>query len=102
MNQLELSKWVGVASTTAVPALDSLERRNFVQRTREPKDRRKHYVSLQDAGRRLVEEMTPSLVEMISASLQGISAQDLQVFWKVLHQIEDNLILLSQDDSAID
>src|SRR5882724_4273023 len=41
LNQLELSKRVGIASTTAVPALDNLEKRGLVQRIRDPKDRRK-------------------------------------------------------------
>jgi MarR family transcriptional regulator for hemolysin len=93
---------VGIASTTAVPALDSMEKRNLVRRTRDAKDRRKYYVSLLDEGRRLVEELLPDLSEMISASLEGISAKDLQVFWKVMHQIKDNLTQMSQSDSVID
>src|SRR5271170_6586676 len=40
VNQLELSKRVGIASTTAVPALDYLEKRGLVKRVRDPKDRR--------------------------------------------------------------
>ncbi|MGF6598268.1 DNA-binding MarR family transcriptional regulator [Paraburkholderia sp. GAS448] len=102
MNQLELSKRVGIASTTAVPALDSMEKRNLVRRTRDPTDRRKYDVSLQDEGRRLVDELLPELTEMISSSLEGISAKDLRVFWKVMHKVEDNLTLMSQGDSAID
>jgi DNA-binding MarR family transcriptional regulator len=102
MNQLELSKRVGIASTTAVPALDSMEKRNLVRRTRDPTDRRKYYVSLQDEGRRLVDELLPELTEMISSSLEGISVKDLRAFWKVMHKIEDNLTLMSQGDAAID
>ncbi|WP_207003736.1 MarR family winged helix-turn-helix transcriptional regulator [Trinickia mobilis] len=102
MNQLELSKRVGIASTTAVPALDSMEKRKLVQRTRDPMDRRKYYVSLQDEGRRVVDALLPELTEMIAASLEGVSAKDLRVFWKVMHQIEANLTLMSQGDSAID
>ena len=37
MNQLELSKRVGIASTTAVPALDNMEKRGLLKRTRDPK-----------------------------------------------------------------
>ena len=102
MNQLELSKRVGIASTTAVPALDSMEKRKLVQRTRDPMDRRKYYVSLQDEGRRVVDALLPGLTEMIVASLEGISEKDLQVFWKVMHQIEANLTLMSKGDAAID
>jgi MarR family transcriptional regulator for hemolysin len=102
VNQLELSKRVGIASTTAVPALDSLEKRNLVRRTRDPKDRRKYYVSLLDEGKRLVDVMLPELTEMISASLESVSAKDLRVFWKVMRRIEDNLTQMSQGDSVID
>ena len=102
LNQLELSKRVGIASTTAVPALDNLEKRGLVQRIRDPKDRRKYYVSLKDEGRRLVNDMLPELVDMFSASLDGISPRDMQVFWKVAHQIENNLIRMSKDEAALD
>jgi DNA-binding MarR family transcriptional regulator len=51
LNQLELSKRVGMASTTAVPALDSMEKRGLLKRRRDPEDRRKYYVVLTDKGR---------------------------------------------------
>jgi MarR family transcriptional regulator for hemolysin len=85
-----------------VPALDNLERRGLVQRARDPKDRRKYYVSLKDEGRRLIDDMLPELVDMFSASLDGISPRDMRVFWKVAHQIEKNLMQMSKDDGALD
>src|ERR1700726_4154711 len=88
MNQLELSKRVGIASTTAVPALDNMEKRGLVKRERDPNDRRKYFVKLQDEGKRLVDKMLPDLTDMISVSLEGISQRDMRVFWKVMHQIE--------------
>ncbi|KXU82400.1 transcriptional regulator [Paraburkholderia monticola] len=102
LNQLELSRRVGVASTTAVPALDNLEKRGLVQRVRDPKDRRKYYVSLKDEGRRLIDEVLPEMVDMFALSLAGISPKDMRVFWKVTHQIEKNLIQMSQGDAALD
>jgi MarR family transcriptional regulator for hemolysin len=102
VNQLELSKRVGIASTTAVPALDYLEKRGLVKRVRDPNDRRKYFVMLQEEGKRLVDELLPDLTDMISESLDGISQRDMRVFWKVMHQIESNLIQMSQSDSVID
>jgi MarR family transcriptional regulator for hemolysin len=99
---LELSKRVGIASTTAVPALDSMEKRNLVRRMRDPKDRRKYYVNLQDEGRRLVDELLPEITAMVSSSFEGIAPDDLHVFWKVMRQIENNLNQLSQGDSIVD
>src|ERR1700730_12386667 len=102
LNQLELSKRAGIASTTAVPALDNLEKRGLVQRTRDPKDRRKYYVSLKEEGRRLVDDILPEFTDIHSASLDGLSSRDMRVFWKVAHQIEQNLIQISKDDAALD
>jgi MarR family transcriptional regulator for hemolysin len=102
LNQLELSKRVGIASTTAVPALDNLEKRGLVQRTRDPNDRRKYFVSLKPEGKRLVDEMLPELTEMISASLEGITQKDMRTFWKVMHQIETNLNQTAQNDTVVD
>jgi len=102
LNQLELSKRVGIASTTAVPALDNLEKRGLVQRTRDPNDRRKYFVTLKAEGKRLVDEMLPELTGMISASLDGITQKDMRTFWKVMHQIETNLNQTSQSDTVVD
>src|SRR5882724_10927727 len=85
LNQLELSKRVGIASTTAVPALDNMERRGLLQRTRDPKDRRKYYVSITNEGRRLVDKLMPELLELISSSLDGITSEEMRAFWSVLH-----------------
>ena len=102
LNQLELSKRVGIASTTAVPAIDHLEKRGLVERVRDPKDRRAYYIRLKDEGKRLVNEVFPEITDMISASLDGISQKDMRVFWKVMHQIEQNLAQMSQDDTIVD
>src|SRR6202050_4871809 len=80
LNQLELSKRVGMASTTAVPALDSMEKRGLLKRTRDPKDRRKFYVGLTDDGRRLVNQLLPEVVKMIFASFDGVDKEEMLVF----------------------
>src|ERR1700731_2049267 len=80
LNQLDLSKRVGMASTTAVPALDSMEKRGLLKRRRDPKDRRKYYVALTDKGRRLVDKLLPKIGDMISESLNGITPEEMRVF----------------------
>jgi DNA-binding MarR family transcriptional regulator len=102
LNQLELSKRVGMASATAVPALDSMEKRGLLKRTRDPKDRRKYYVGLTDKGRSLVDKLLPKIGEMIVQSLNGINADDIRAFWKVSHHITKNLAELAGDDLVLD
>src|SRR5271170_6123461 len=68
LNQLELSKRVGMASTTAVPALDSMEKRGLLKKRRDPKDRRKYYVALTEKGQSLVDKLLPKIGDMIVQS----------------------------------
>ncbi|MGF6985534.1 DNA-binding MarR family transcriptional regulator [Paraburkholderia atlantica] len=102
LNQLELSKRVGIASTTAVPALDSLEKRGLLKRRRDPKDRRKYYVGLTEEGRGLVDELMPAIIAMIARSLDGVAEDELDVFWEALHRIAQNLAARTNDDAIVD
>jgi MarR family transcriptional regulator for hemolysin len=102
LNQLELSRRVGMASTTAVPALDRMESRGLVKRTRDPKDRRKYYVGLTGEGRRLVEKLMPEMIDMITTSLEGIPRDELRSFWSVLHKMENKLALMANGSAMID
>ena len=78
INQLELSKRVGIASTTAVPALDNMEKRGLLKRTRDPKDRRKFYVGLTEDGKSIIDELLPEIIDMMSASLEGITREEMR------------------------
>jgi DNA-binding MarR family transcriptional regulator len=92
LNQLELSKRVGIASTTAVPALDNMERRGLLKRYRDPKDRRKYYVRLTPEGRQVVDDLLPPILQMVSETICNVSTDEIRVFWKVLHEVENALI----------
>jgi DNA-binding MarR family transcriptional regulator len=91
LNQLELSKRVGIASTTAVSALDNMEKRGLLRRYRDPKDRRKYYVSLTPDGKRVVDDLLPPVLQLISESISSVTEDEIRVFWKVLREIEKTL-----------
>jgi MarR family transcriptional regulator, organic hydroperoxide resistance regulator len=92
LNQLELSKRVGIASTTAVPALDNMERRGLLKRYRDPKDRRKYYVCLTPEGKQVVDDLLPPILQMVGETISNVSTHEIRVFWKVLREIENTLI----------
>lgn len=100
LNQLELSKRVGITAATAVPALDNLESRGFVKRLPDPKDRRKNDVCLTDSGQAIIEKMLPTVVKVLEASLEGGDKNDLAAFWRVLNLAESNLLAISDKASA--
>jgi DNA-binding MarR family transcriptional regulator len=98
LNQLELSKRVGMASTTAVPALDFLEGQGLVVRTRDPHDRRKYNVSLTDNAERLVNSVMKTFVCVIGNSLNGVQEKEIKLVWKILSRVESNLLALEGSD----
>jgi MarR family transcriptional regulator, organic hydroperoxide resistance regulator len=88
LNQLELSKRVGFSSTTAVPALDHMEKRGLLKRVRDPKDRRKYYVRLTGKGKMIVDELLPDLLDLMEQTTRNLSVDEMRVFWKVMHDME--------------
>jgi DNA-binding MarR family transcriptional regulator len=102
LNQLELSKRVGIASTTAVPALSSLEKRGLVKRSRAPLDRRKYVVSLTEKGRSLLVSLMPEIFNALQSSLAGVTLEEMNVLWMVLYQIDDNLTAMAGSEAVLD
>lgn len=102
LNQRELSKRAGIAFQTAVPALDSMEKRGLVKRTRDPGDRRKYDVTLTDEGRQLIKRAMPEINELFACAQAGISAEKMAVFWEVTHQIAENLSRMMVDGTVLD
>lgn len=101
LNQLELSRRVGMASTSTVPVLDFLEKSELLARVRDPNDRRKYNVSLTDKGRHLIREVMAAFNRLVDDSLEGASPGDIDVVWKTILLIEANLLLV-QEGSDID
>lgn len=102
LNQLELSRRVGIASTTAVPALDSMEKRGLVKRTRDPHDRRKYFVGLTDEGHRLACDLLPDVANILAASLEGIDPGDIKTFWSIMRRIHANIAATQGSDTILD
>lgn len=102
LNQLELSKRVGIASTTAVPALDTMEKRGLLKRMPDPKDRRKYDIRLTDEGKRLLDQLLPEIIDMIASTLEGITREELRTLWNVLHKIEGNLKSMANGNALMD
>ncbi|MCY1271156.1 homoprotocatechuate degradation operon regulator, HpaR [compost metagenome] len=89
--QRELSKRVGIAATTAVPALDDMEKHGLVLRQRDTRDRRRVCIFLTPKGRRLLNEMLPSVSALLERSVEGIPGKDMETFFRVLTLITENL-----------
>jgi DNA-binding MarR family transcriptional regulator len=91
LTQRELSRRVSMMEPTTATALESMERRGLISRTRNPKDRRKINIRLTDRGRRLQEVLLPYAMEVNRVALAGIPAGQMPLLREQLVRIKRNL-----------
>jgi DNA-binding MarR family transcriptional regulator len=83
----ELVRIFGFKKSTLTSLLDRLERRGFVRRQTNPRDRRSVMVHLTDEGRRIAEEVQRPVEELERGIRAEIREEDLQGFQRVLEGI---------------
>lgn len=91
LTQRELSQRVGMMEPTTVTAVSSMERRGFVQRVRNPHDRRKVNIFLTDRGRALRDVLLPCAAELEETALRGIPPEDAERCVALLLQVMENI-----------
>jgi DNA-binding MarR family transcriptional regulator len=97
LTQRELSRRVRMMEPTTATALESMERRGLISRTRNAEDRRKVNIRLTEEGRRLRDVLLPYAIEVNQVALAGISPKQIPLLREQLARIKRNL-----DADAID
>ena len=91
LTQRELSRRVRMMEPTTATALESMERRGLISRTRNAEDRRKVNIRLTEEGRRLREVLLPYAIEVNQVALAGISPKQIPLLREQLARIKRNL-----------
>lgn len=91
LTQRELSARVGTAELTTVNALRVLERRKLIRRLIRKGDRRAVGIFLTPAGRRLEQDVMPTVEAVNEIGLRGFSPEQLDGFVGALIAFHDNL-----------
>ena len=91
LTQRELSRRVGMMEPTTATALDSMQRRGLISRTRDTGDRRKVIIRLTEEGRRLRDVLLACAIEVNEIALAGIAPQRLSLLRDQLVHIRSNL-----------
>jgi len=91
LTQRELSRRVKMMEPTTATALESMERRGLISRTRNSEDRRKITIRLTEKGRRLREVLLRCAMEVNQVALAGIPAKQIALLRQQLDRIERNL-----------
>ena len=83
-NQSDLAATLGMDPTNVVALLNELERDDLVQRRRSPQDRRRHTVSLTDAGIARLEEIEALLTSVEQRVLDPLTPEEQQTLYSLL------------------
>lgn len=81
----DLSKEVGLSNSTVTGIIDRLEKRNFVKRVRDSKDRRVIYIELTEKFEEKKEGLNMSVDNTINEFLSSVSEKELK---KVIDGLE--------------
>lgn len=75
-SQQELAQLLGLGAGVMVAEIDDLERKGFVQRNRDPQDRRRSRVTLTDGGLTALSEADALADELTAQLLPGLHADE--------------------------
>ena len=88
-NMSSVAKMLSVTVGTLTIAINNLVKKGYVDRVRSQKDRRVVFISLTSKGRRAYEHHATFHREMIKATIQGLSEDEVNVLVKSLTNLVD-------------
>ncbi|GED01851.1 MarR family winged helix-turn-helix transcriptional regulator [Bacillus atrophaeus] len=91
ISQKELSARADKDQATLTKILDLLEKKNFIRREANPRDRRSFLVVLTEAGEELKQSLIDKVEILFAGLLENTSDEDLAVFLGILDRINGNI-----------
>ncbi|MBS0246433.1 MAG: MarR family transcriptional regulator [Proteobacteria bacterium] len=91
LNQTELSRRVGIETASSTTVLDALEKRGFIRRERDSRDRRNVRVFLEPAGAVFEAKLLQCAAEINAIAREGLSKADIANFFRIMATIAGNL-----------
>jgi DNA-binding MarR family transcriptional regulator len=100
LNQGQIAELLEVEPITSCRMIDRLEESGFVERRRDPADRRAWRIHLTDKATPVLAELHTLAGEMIEDSLQGLNAAERDALVASLHIIRSNLTHTESKEAA--
>jgi len=91
LTQTRLAEATGIEKSSLVLFLDALERDNWVERCRHPRDRRAHIIHLTDEGARRFEQVGLGLYRQQQANLAVLSAAEQAAMLEMMNRLNEHL-----------
>lgn len=100
INQKQLAEKTYKDQPTIARILDILERKSLVERQLNKEDRRAFLICITEKGRRYAEEIRPFVEGNFKHMLEGISLEEMEVYFKVLTKIDENIDKLQEESNG--
>ena len=91
LSQQNIADIIQKDKNSVTKIIDSLEKKNFVNRVVDTKDRRINKIELTKEGLALEEITTQVAINFMNDTVKDIDTQDLDKFVDVMHKLNDNL-----------
>lgn len=87
--QSALAELIGADKTRIIPTLDGLQQRGYIERQRDPNDRRVHVLTATKSGRAVKDAVQTAIQRGEERWLGQLSSDDRRVFLRVLAQLTE-------------
>lgn len=91
LNQKDLAKKLLSSNSNLVTVIDNLEKNGLVRRERSEADRRNFIVHLTDKGRKVIVEIFPKHLNMISEAFNKLNEREIDTLGRLSKKIGMNL-----------
>jgi MarR family transcriptional regulator for hemolysin len=92
ITQQELSDLLESDKVSVVRIIDYLSNKGYVERVKEPTDRRKHGLALTEKAKIELPEIKQAMEDVIQAAFSGLTAKNITELYNTLSVIKKNLI----------
>lgn len=91
ITQKQLREQLDIEQATLSNTLKRMERDGLVQRTPNPKDRRRHVITLTERGQSMRRVITEAVDDLRKTVNQGLTINDRRYFKRIMRQMTDHL-----------
>ncbi len=95
--QKQLAERADKDQATLTKILDLLEKQNWIQRIRNPEDRRSFFIQITEDGLRLKAEVTPAVEQVFFELTSELNEQQVKIYTETLQKLEYRAEQLLQD-----
>ena len=92
MGQEQLVEQLDISKPAVSRALNSLQKKGYVTRERDPHDKRAHRVRLTDSAREVGPIVEQTYNQIYALAIQGITQEELNYFINLLSRMSENFV----------